>query len=399
MKTAHPVPGGQALAARGPSGAALSFNPVLHGLRGLAAMAVLLYHWRGSYPALAKAWQDLPFLGTTWDPLFLVQFGWIGVHWFFVLSGYLLAANLWRAPLDGPQILRFYQRRALRIYPGLWAQLLILIPFVYLSGLVASFQWQQVLGNALLWFVPMPLGTAIYNGVYWTLPLELSFYLALPWMILFYRWAGIWPLLLGSLVITLTWRFGIVWLHHGDGSFHPSLLFIRNVLPGFLFVFATGFAINHFAWRATERTRRRGLLVLGLLYLGFHYVLLGKKGVALQDDSLLLLSDLLLGLLIAGMIALLLQPLRGFDWLASRPLVWLGEVSFGIYLWHFPVQRLLPKLFPGIWSTPGGSALALLVCLLITLPLAAASYRWIEKPVLDWLSRIQYRRSNRPTPS
>ena len=148
MTTALPATGETAPAAIRPTGAALAFNPVLHGLRGLAAMAVLLYHWRGSYPALAKAWQDLPFLGTTWDPLFLVQFGWIGVHWFFVLSGYLLAANLWRAPLDGPQILRFYQRRALRIYPGLWAQLLILIPFVYLSGLVASFQWQQVLGGA-----------------------------------------------------------------------------------------------------------------------------------------------------------------------------------------------------------------------------------------------------------
>ncbi|MDT4883631.1 hypothetical protein FQZ97_1196880 [compost metagenome] len=51
------------------------------------------------------------------------------------------------------------------------------------------------------------------------------------------------------------------------------------------------------------------------------------------------------------------------------------------------MQRLLPKLFPGLWGTPGGSALALLVCLLITLPLAAASYRWIEKPVLDRFAR------------
>lgn len=387
MTTALPATGETAPPAIRPTGAALAFNPVLHGLRGLAAMAVLLYHWRGSYPALAKAWQDLPFLGTTWDPLFLVQFGWIGVNWFFVLSGYLLAANLWRAPLNPGQVLRFYQRRALRIYPGLWAQLLILLPFVYLTGLVSDFRWQQVLGNALLWFAPMPGGTAIYNGVYWTLPLELSFYLALPFMILFYRRTGVWILLFASLSITLVWRFGIAGLHHSSFSFHPSLLFIRNVLPGVLFVFATGFAINHFALRLSDGARQRMLLLVAALYLGFHYVLLGKKGVALQDDAVLLLSDLVLSLLIAGMIALMLQPLRGCGWLASRPLVWLGEVSFGVYLWHFPVQRLLPKLFPGLWGTPSGSALALLVCLLITLPLAAASYRWIEKPVLDRFAR------------
>ena len=257
MTMEPPVSVETAPAAIRPTGAALAFNPVLHGLRGLAAMAVLLYHWRGSYPALAKAWQDLPFLGTTWDPLFLVQFGWIGVNWFFVLSGYLLAANLWRATLNPGQVLHFYQRRALRIYPGLWAQLLILLPFVYLTGLVSDFRWQQVLGNALLWFAPMPGGTAIYNGVYWTLPLELSFYLALPFMILFYRRTGVWTLLLASLAITLVWRFGIAGLHHSSFSFHPSLLFIRNVLPGVLFVFATGMTLNVSEHRLADKKLQR----------------------------------------------------------------------------------------------------------------------------------------------
>ena len=55
MTTAFPTAGETASATACPTGAALAFNPVLHGLRGLAAMAVLLYHWRGSYPALAKA--------------------------------------------------------------------------------------------------------------------------------------------------------------------------------------------------------------------------------------------------------------------------------------------------------------------------------------------------------
>ena len=76
----------------------MNFVPVLHGLRGLAAMAVLLYHWEGSYPGLSLALKSVPFLGTQWDLLFPVRFGWIGVDWFFVLSGFLLAGNLWHSP-------------------------------------------------------------------------------------------------------------------------------------------------------------------------------------------------------------------------------------------------------------------------------------------------------------
>ena len=43
-------------------------------------MAVLLYHWEGSYPGLSLALKSVPFLGTEWDLLFPVRFGWIGVN-------------------------------------------------------------------------------------------------------------------------------------------------------------------------------------------------------------------------------------------------------------------------------------------------------------------------------
>lgn len=367
----------------------MNFVPVLHGLRGLAAMAVLLYHWEGSYPGLSHALRAVPFLGTEWDLLFPVRFGWIGVVWFFVLSGFLLAGNLWRSEIGWSMAARFWQRRFLRIYPGVWVQLAILLLVLQATDMLRNFSAWQAIGNALLWLFPMPAGVTPYNGVYWTLPLELSFYLLLPALLLVMRQLTVWQFLGLCLLVSAAWRLGIAGLHQMGSRHAISLMFIRNVLPGMLFVFATGMAIHPFRDRlAALPARHRWLLLALAVQVAFMYAFASKKGIALQDDVFLLLAELALALAIAATIGLLLDPPRGWRWLASAPLVWLGEISFGIYLWHFPIQRLMPRYFPNPWwGTPEGSFAALLICLAITLPLAAASFFWIEQPALRRFSR------------
>ncbi len=352
-------------------------------------MAVLLYHWEGSYPGLSDALKAVPFLGTQWDLLFPVRFGWIGVDWFFVLSGFLLAGNLWHSRMSWSLATRFWQRRFLRIYPGVWAQLVVLLTLLASTDLLRNFNTWQAVGNALLWLYPLPGGVTPYNGVYWTLPLELSFYLALPLLLLVMRRLTVWQFLGLCLAVTVVWRLGIAGLHQISSPLAISLMFIRNVLPGMLFVFAAGMAIHHFRDRlATLRARPLWLLVALAIQVGFMYAFASKKGTALQDDVFLLLAELVLALVIAASIALLLDPPRGLRWLASRPLVWLGEISFGIYLWHFPIQRLMPKYFPNPWwGTPEGSVAALLVCLALTLALATVSFYGIEQPALRRFAR------------
>ena len=94
-----------------------------------------------------------------------------------------------------------------------------------------------------------------------------------------------------------------------------------------------------------------------------------------------------LSVAIASLVILFLQPLPGFLWLGSRPLVWLGELSYGIYLWHLVVQSTLHRLLPDMFVTAIGSFVALLICLAITLALAMMSYYWLERPILDRFAR------------
>jgi peptidoglycan/LPS O-acetylase OafA/YrhL len=83
-------------------------------------------------------------------------------------------------------------------------------------------------------------------------------------------------------------------------------------------------------------------------------------------------------------VRLLCRPLAGWGWLSARPLVWLGEVSFGVYLWHYPVQTGMARLWPAAFAGVGGSMLALVLSLVVTLVLAALSFHGLEQRVSRW---------------
>jgi len=68
--------------------------------------------------------------------------------------------------------------------------------------------------------------------------------------------------------------------------------------------------------------------------------------------------------------------------LSTRPMIALGDWSFGIYLWHFPVLQLSHRLYPEWGATAFTSLLALGVTLVLTLSLAALSFTQLERPLM-----------------
>ena len=118
------------------------FNPILHGLRGVAALMVMVNHWSGVFPGFVTTISHMSVRGCNWDLAFLIKMGWQGVDWFFVLSGFVLTGTLWNKKQNIRNTLHFWLRRAARIFPALWVQIALLLMFWYLVGWVNSVDWR-----------------------------------------------------------------------------------------------------------------------------------------------------------------------------------------------------------------------------------------------------------------
>ena len=88
----------------------MEFNRNLHALRGIAAMAVLVFHWYQFFPAAGESIRPVSWEGTLLDPAIYLGFGWMGVP-LFVLSGYLLGGRVLGARFNGAFLKRFWLRR------------------------------------------------------------------------------------------------------------------------------------------------------------------------------------------------------------------------------------------------------------------------------------------------
>jgi peptidoglycan/LPS O-acetylase OafA/YrhL len=362
----------------------LSFVPVLHGLRGMAAMGVLLFHWSQFFPAMNAALAAMRWGPEAWMNLSLpLALGWQGVPLFFVLSAFLLTAQWMGRPLTGATLSHFWKRRFLRIYPAHWLQLAILLLVVmWLPALWRPFGASDVWLNLLLWVNLPPAMNAPLNPVWWTLPIELSFYLLLPGLILLQRRIG-WVWVFAICVATsILWRTAVMWQFSGENL--AARLPVLDAIPGTLATFGAGFALA-FLLHARESTGgRRPLLLAVLLWLALQYWLMDNVDAYWNGHWMMAIWSPLLGLAIATGVYAVLQPMRGLRFLGSRPMVWLGDLSYGIYLWHFPVQYAMRLLWPEAFGTPITSLLALVLSTAVTLALAAMSYYGVERPLMGW---------------
>ena len=347
-----------------------SHLPQLDGLRALAVMAVMFRHY---VPA----------------SLNVVDLGRFGVLLFFVLSGFLISGILLdaRERLDrtggSPRsvALRFYARRFLRIFPIYYATVLVLYAMSHtdrFTGWDALDAVREQIGWFLTYTWNLRYGITQENGGVlghvWSLCVEEQFYLIWPWILLFAPRRTILPALLFG--AALGFGFRLVGSLSG-WSYHA----INFMTPGCLDSLALG-GLLAYLWRrgesgaaAAERLIRVALPV-GVVLLVVIPWISHPLARPFTDVGFAGISLWLVGRGAQGFGGI------GGRFLEAKPTAYIGKVSYGVYLYHIPVQMLLymPLGWVGLTQADLGSAQPL-VLMAATIAMAAISWELFEKPI------------------
>ena len=216
------------------------------------------------------------------------------------------------------------------------------------------------------------------NGVWWTLSVELGFYFCC------HRWVGG-----GALELAIAARggsgyySGLALLGFSTAQVEScvAILPLLDSLLGTLFTFMLGLSLNFFP-AARRPLQRRAVLIVGAVMLLMLQWQLRMNEVYWSGHWILVVWPPLVALAIAVLVYHLRELTVALRWLASPALLWLGRVSFGIYLWHFQVMRILALLFPDARGGAAQSLISSLIAVPATLSLAALSFYLIERPLM-----------------
>lgn len=382
------------------SGAESGRLTALDGLRGLAALVVVLHHALLTWQVLADQYvapnSDSGTWWLTFTPLHLAWAGTEAVMVFFVLSGFVLTLPFLGAAGSAPGWAGYYGRRLVRLYVPVAASLagaaLLVMGFPRVAGSTTSWWFNAhavtvdaptlasdvVLLNGLSWIHPS----------LWSLQYEVLFSLLLPLYVLAARRFGsLWPWLAAGLLVlvglgaytnwaVLSWLpvFGIgVCMAAGR---IPLLLLGRRLADG-----------------------RRATAVWWALAGAAVVLLLAEWWLRLLSPPTAMTMALVRPLAVAGaaLVVFLVMACPAAGALCRwRPVAWLGTVSFSLYLVHEPILVSVSSLVGGSMR---GVAVTLVVGIALSFLAAAAFHRWVEAPSQRLARTVGRRISGRSRPA
>ncbi|HEX8446162.1 MAG TPA: acyltransferase [Sphingomonas sp.] len=319
----------------------------LDALRGLAALAVLLFHFTTRYQQIHGHARPL-----VWG----VPWGHYGVQLFFVISGFVIFVTLDRTR----SLSDFVIARVSRLYPAYWTAILLTTAVLWLSGrsdLLRS-PWIVLANLTMLQsFLRLPA----VDDVYWTLAIELTFYavLAALWRVGGFRRLN--GLLTAWLLLPWVWTYAPL-LVGWEPSWLLGLLLVQAHIPYFAIGIAT--------YRLRTGTGARG--ATGVILFALATVAACQGGAALAA-----------ALIVTA--AILLIALRGSSPLRWPPLVWLGGISYSLYLLH---QMIGYVLIEGLEARGLSPTVAVLIATTAMMLLAALVTDRIERPALRGIRRF-----------
>ena len=344
------------------------YLPGLDGIRAIAVLSVIVFH-----------------LNFSW-----ASGGLLGVQVFFVLSGYLitdlLVAEYRRT--RGSRLAQFWIRRARRLLPALFVVLFVTVGWATLfdrsqldalrsdlpSGIFYFSNWWFIFHHVSYFAKfgpPSPLGHL------WSLSIEEQFYLFWPLLVLaamtYLRNRRTMIILTLSAAAASAIEMAILFVPDGD----PTRVYDGTDTRVFALLIGAALAMalpRHQTFAPVTVGAQRLLDTVGgvsLLGIFLMFWLTSQYDAFLYEGGMVLLA-----LLTALLIAVTIHPASHLEAiLAWEPLRWVGERSYGIYLWHYPVIVLTTPL-----NAPS-SVMRAVLQIVATLVLAALSWRFVEQPV------------------
>jgi peptidoglycan/LPS O-acetylase OafA/YrhL len=334
----------------------------IDALRLVVALYVAVYHWLASDYSSAAWGQDPGGVfpsAASWAP-----YGWLGVEVFFVISGFAICLSCWGRSLGD-----FFQSRVTRLYPAYWAAVLLTAVVASLTpaaGRPSTFR--EVLVN--LTMLHEPAGVRAVDGVYWTLWVEMRFYLLFAFVV----WGG--------LTFRRVTAFALAWtLLSVFATRAGSDLLYALAMPKFAPYFLVGiglYLIHRFGHQLTT-----WLVIAANAVLGFHHAVERMEHQAADVVHQDLHAWVVGVILLCGSGVVLAAASGSLDWVRWGWVSWAGALTYPVYLLH---DRMGLGLIHWLYVDNDVSAYAVVpVTLVATLVAAWLVHRFVERPLARWL--------------
>lgn len=341
---------------------------LIDGLRGIAALMVVFPHSAGLWDKTTTSSYFSAFMRA------VGSYGVLGVEIFFVLSGFTIAYSVRKAQIAPNWLLNFLLKRFVRLTLPYWISIgvisLVLLLRFYLGNAKSNILPSPNQFFAHLFYAQGLFGYKHLNVIYWTLCIEVQFYIVFGLLItglsfISERWFH-------GRASAVTYPFLFITLISFSRPFQSAEVAHTKIFTPYWFIFASGVLI----WWAIDRkiSRQIGWLVVACLW-GFAAITaeIGIAAAALTTTLIYL----------AGISEKL------YVWLNFHPLQFLGLISYSLYIIHVPIISC-PLGIRTRLSDGSDFANLLLFIMVITLCISSSAmfYQLIEVPSINWARKI-----------
>ncbi len=309
----------------------------LDALRGLAALSVMLYHYTTRYREL--------FNKQTLNG-FEFKYGYLGVEFFFMISGFVIFMTAGKVKTSG----EFLLKRFIRLYPAYW----ICLTLSFVALLI--FPLEQRTAGTLTYLVNLTMFQELFkvanvDGVYWSLFVEWMFYIIIAVLLISglivkpFIWLGFW------LGLSLVNTFIRIPLSESFFNLHYAPYFIAGI--GFYKI-----------WQNDPKN-----------WIYWPYVLAAGIVVLFQNVPV---PDKIAYWICSGVFILFIYG--KLPWIANRVFIWLGAISYSLYLVHQNIGYILLNRLSDV-----DAPFAIIMTITLILALSHLINSFIEKPLSKWL--------------